>query len=88
MHPFLNVSKLTDEEILSRLSKAYQHMNFQVSVGHNATVQSIKEVIQDLENERNERMNKQMDTEFKKKYPDADAPLEIGKLEEIIRKAL
>jgi len=88
MHPFLNVQKLTDEEIIERLGKAYTYMNAHVALGHNSTVQSIKEVIQDLENERNERMSKHMDQEYKKKYPDANAPLEIGKLEEIIRKSI
>ncbi len=88
MHPFLDVSKLTDEEIIERLGKAYQYMNFQTSVGHTPTVQSIMEVIQDLENERRDRMAKQTETEFKRKYPDADKPLELGKLEEQIRKSI
>lgn len=93
MHPFLNVSKLTDEEIIERLGKAYVYMNYQVSLGHGATVFSIKEVIADLEAERNQRMQKSMDDEYKKKYPDALGPLEVGKvdkidIEEFIRKAI
>lgn len=93
MHPFLDVSKLTDEEIIERLGKAYQYMNYQVSVGHNPTVVSIQEVIQDLENERQQRMMKNQDDEYKKKFPDKDAPLELGKvdkidIEEFIRKAI
>jgi len=93
MHPFLDVSKLTDEEIIERLGKAYQYMNYQVSLGHNATVFSIKEVIQDLEDERNQRMMKNQDDEYKKKFPEKDAPLEVGKIdkidiEEFIRKAI
>ena len=93
MHPFLDVSKLTDEEIIERLGKAYQYMNYQVSVGHNPTVVSIQEVIQDLENERQQRMMKNQDDEYKKKFPDKDAPLELGKvdkidIEEFIRKSI
>lgn len=93
MHPFLNVSKLTDEEIIERLGKAYSYMNYQVSLGHNATVFSIKEVIQDLEDERNMRMMKNQDNEYKKKFPDKEAPLDVGKvdkvdIEEFIRKAI
>ncbi len=88
MHPFLNTSKLTDEEIIEKLGKAYVYMNHQVALGHNPTVQSIKEVIQSLEDERSQRMTKHMDDEYKKKYPDANAPLEIGKLEELIRKSI
>jgi hypothetical protein len=82
MHPFLDVSKLTDEEIIEKLGKAYTYMNYQVAVGHNPTVHSIQEVIQSLENERASRLQKNIETEFSKKYPDADKPLELGKLEE------
>lgn len=82
MHPFLDVSKLTDEEIIERLGRAYTYMNAQVALGHNPTVHSIKEIIQSLEDERQSRMRKTMDEEFKKKYPTANEPIELGKLEE------
>lgn len=88
MHPFLDVTKLTDEEIIDRLGKAYTYMNYQVSLGHNPTVQSIKEIIKTLEDERKDRLNRTMDEEYKKKYPDATAPIDLGKLEENIRKHL
>ena len=93
MHPFLDVTKLTDEEIIERLGRAYTYMNYQVSLGHNATVQSIKEVIQDLEDERNQRMQKNQDEEYKKKFPESLGPLNVGKsdivdVEEFIRKSL
>lgn len=81
MHPFLDVSKLTDEEIIERLGKAYMFMNAQVALGHDPTVRSIKEVIQSLEDERKNRMQRNMDEEYKKKYPDANKPIELGKLE-------
>ena len=82
MHPFLDVGKLTDEEIIERLGKAYLFMNAQVVLGHNPTVLSIKEVIQSLEDERNKRMQKMMDDEFKRKFPKANEPIELGKLED------
>lgn len=82
MHPFLDVSKLTDEEIIERLGKAYTYMNSQVALGHNPTVLSIKEVIQSLEDERKSRMQKNMDQEYSKKYPDSLKPIELGKLED------
>lgn len=93
MHPFLDVKKLSDEDIIEKLGKAYSYMNYQVSLGHTPTVESIKEVIQTLEDERRDRMNKQMDDEFKKKYPDANAPVDVGTvdkidIEEFIRKSL
>jgi hypothetical protein len=93
MHPFLDVRKLSDEEIIERLGKAYQYMHYQSSMGHNPTVVSIKEVIQSLEDERNQRMAKSQDDEYKKKYPDKDAPLDVGNvdkidIEEFIRKSI
>lgn len=82
MHPFLDVGKLTDEEIIERLGKAYTYMNAQVALGHGPTVFSIREIIQDLEDERRHRLEKTMDEEFKKKYPNQSDPIELGKLED------
>ena len=82
MHPFLDVSKLTDEEIIERLGKAYSFMNYQVSLGHTPTVVSIKEVIQSLEDERRQRLVKTMDEEYNRKFPESNKPIELGKLEE------
>ncbi len=81
MHPFLDVSKLTDEEIIDRLGKAYTHMNYQMALGHTPTVRSIKEVIQSLEDERHSRLQKTMAEETKKKYPTIDDAIELGRLE-------
>jgi hypothetical protein len=81
MHPFLDVTKLTDEEIIERLGRAYIHMNNQVALGHTPTVHSIKEVIISLEEERRKRMDKISSDEIKKKYPNMNDPIEIGKLE-------
>jgi len=82
MHPFLDVSKLSDEEIIERLGKAYVYMNAQVALGHNPTVLSIKEIIQSLEDERGQRMHRNMDEEYKRKFPDENKPIELGKLED------
>jgi hypothetical protein len=82
MHPFLDVSKLTDEEIIERLGKAYTFMNAQKALGHTPTVLSIMEVIQSLEDERSKRMANMMTDEFKRKNPKDLDPIELGKLEE------
>lgn len=82
MHPFLDVSKLSDEEIIERLGRAYVHMNAQVALGHTPTVVSIKEVIQALEDERRDRMQKRMDEEFARKFPNDLNTIELGKLED------
>jgi hypothetical protein len=83
MHPFLNVSKLTDEEIIERLGRAYTHLNAQIALGHTPTVVSIKEVIHSLEDERQIRMRNTMDEEFKKKYPKDTDPIEIGNIDPV-----
>jgi len=82
MHPFLDVAKLTDEEIIERLGRAYTFMNMQKTLGHTPAVMSIREVIQSLEDERSKRLGKMMDDEYTRKYPDANKPIELGKLEE------
>ena len=82
MHPFLDVSKLTDEEIIERLGRAYTYMNAQSALGHNPTVHSIRDVIQSLEDERTKRMQNLIDEEQKRKFPNANKPIEIGKVEE------
>jgi hypothetical protein len=82
MHPFLDVSKLTDEELIERLSKAYNHVSYQKSLGHAPAVHSIKEIIKSLEDERHNRMMKNADEEFKKKFPKDLDPINLGSLEE------
>jgi hypothetical protein len=82
MHPFLDVAKLTDEEIIERLGKAYTFMNMQKTLGHAPAVLSINEVIQSLENERHARMQKLMNEEYSRKFPDANKAIELGKLED------
>lgn len=82
MHPFLNDTKLTDEEIIEKLGKAYNFMHQQKALGHTPTVISIQEVIDSLENERQTRMIKSMNDEANKKNPNANKPIELGKLED------
>lgn len=82
MHPFLDVSKLLEEDLIEKLGKAYLYMNAQIALGHTPTVHSIKEIIQSLEDERRVRIERSMDAEYKRKYPKANDPIEIGKLEE------
>ena len=81
MHPFLDLPNMTDDQILSRLGKAYAIMAYQSSLGHVDTVHSIQEVIHALEEERKNRSQKTMTTEYNKKYVNALDPIELGKLE-------
>lgn len=82
MHPFLDVSKLSDEQIIEKLGKAYTFMNMQKELGHNPSVFSIQEVISSLEGERQRRMQSIMDNEYLKKNPNELKSIDLGKLEE------
>lgn len=81
MHPFLDTSKLSDDEIIDRIGKAYNYMHSQASLGHKATADSIKEVIRVLEDEKNSRMEKSSREDAKRKDPGMNKPIELGKLE-------
>ncbi len=81
MHPFLDVKNLSDEDIIDRLGKAYSYLNNQVSLGHTPTVKSIEEIIQALEDERRNRMQRMVDEEYKKKNPDLNKTIDLGGLE-------
>ena len=82
MHPLLDLSKLSDEEILNRISRAHQYLQHQTALGHIPTIESIRSVIHSLEEEKTKRMVNAQAEEFKKKYPTDLNPIELGKLEE------
>lgn len=82
MHPLLDLSTLSDEEITTRIGRAYQYLQHQTGLGHLPTIESIRTVIQSLEEERAKRMTRIHDEEYKKKYPKDLEPIELGKLEE------
>jgi len=81
MNPFLDVSTLTDEQIIEKLGKAYTYLYDQSKLGHNPTVQSIRVIIRALEEEKEKRYQKMMDDEFKRKNPKDLDPIELGKLQ-------
>lgn len=78
-HPFIDLKKLPDEELLDRLKKATSFMNYEISMGRTTTVESIRQVIVALEEERRSRqIDRQMQEMAKSKIPN----IEIGKLED------
>lgn len=83
MHPFLNVGKLTDEQIIERIGRANSYLNMQSSLGHTPTIHSIEEVINSLEEERSLRLRRNTNAEFNRVHPDNLAPIEIGKIEDV-----
>ena len=81
MNPFLNVNALSDEDIIERLGRAYKYLNEQVRLGHTPTVSSIQEIIESLELERATRLQKHVEDETNKKYPDTLKPIDVGGIE-------
>lgn len=78
-HPFIDLKKLPDEELLDRLKKATSFMHYEISMGRTTTVESIRQVIVALEEERRSRqIDRQMQEMAKSKIPN----IEIGKLED------
>jgi hypothetical protein len=80
-HPFYDPSKLTDDEILLKLGKCYNYMAAQERLGHDPTVDSIKQVIESLELEKTTRFQKMVNDETTKLNPTMLAPIELGTLE-------
>lgn len=82
MHPFLDTSKLTDEEILEKLRVAYRVLSHQVAMGHEPTVKSINEIIDALEQEKSLRTEKMaLEQRQKKEQEKGNPTIELGKLE-------
>lgn len=82
MHPFLDTSKLSDEDIIEKLRIANNVLNYQTAMGHEPTVRSIKEVISALEEEKNTRSQKMILDQTQKKESENPGIIEIGKLEQ------
>ena len=80
MHPFIDTASLSDDELVQKLDKAYQHLSAQTRLGHTPTVESIKDVIDALELERQTRVLRAM-TE-KQNKSDKDGPIELGTVDE------
>lgn len=80
MHPFLDMTKLSDDELTERITKAHMYMRMQTGLGHTPAVTSIREVIEGLENERFERMARATAADDAKRNPNKLKPIELGRL--------
>ncbi len=83
MHPFMDTSDLSDDELTKKLDKAYQYLQQQTGLGHTPTVESIKEIIETLELERSTRLLKAMSGD-QKKIDESLKPIDIGTIEDDI----
>jgi len=63
MHPLYDPSTLSDDELQDKLSKANQMLNYQAQFGRQQSMDSIRQVINTLEYERERRMYERQKTE-------------------------
>jgi hypothetical protein len=63
MHPLYDPSTLTDDELQDKLSKANQMLNYQSQFGRQQSMNSIRQVIDTLEYERERRIYVRQKTE-------------------------
>ena len=82
MYPFLELTNLTDEQLLDKISKAQSYLRMQTGLGHVPTVNSISDLITALEIEYRSRQEKIITEASKKKNPDVLKSLNIGYLDE------
>lgn len=75
-HPFLDTSKLTEEEIAEKLQKLFRILSQQDTMGHTAMYQDVLKVIQDLELELQKRASDKLIEEEIKNSKD----LEFGEV--------
>lgn len=81
MHPLINPSSLTDEQIRDKLKKCYEYLQMQESLGHNDTVTSISNIIDILEFERDERLEKELSETFEE--PEDGELVALGEVDEM-----
>jgi len=88
MHPLYDPSSLSDDELQDKLGKSYQMLNYQSQFGRQGTMDSIRQVIDALEYEKEKRFQDRQRAEQerqkqKNKDPKSDT-IELGecKIEE------
>jgi len=80
-NPFLDSKNLTDEQILEKIGKANSYFYEQHKLGHTQTIDSIKSVLQTLQDEKNDRIEKLATEEHKSKNPKDLEPITLGDLD-------
>lgn len=78
-NPFLDTSKLSDDEIFDRIKRATTHLQMQEKLGHTVLVESIKLQLDMLYQEREKRIQDAMHTDWLKQNPNHRDPIELGK---------
>jgi len=81
MHPLIDTSTLTDDQIYEKLSKCHSYLSMQERLGHGPTVETIQQMIYALELEKIKRFDKIMEDDIKKTTPNYMKPIELGELD-------
>jgi len=84
-HPFLDVTKLTDDQLMDRIQKCYKILSGETAMGHASMVDSARLQLETYQFEWNTRMQTAaLDDKFSKgqEKQDKDGPLEFGVVEE------
>lgn len=82
MHPLMDFSGITDEELISRIIKCQSYKSFESKMGRGDTVQSIDQVLMTLMLEYENRKQHSYYTEVNKRGADKSGTLEFGEIEE------
>jgi hypothetical protein len=81
MHPFLDTSTLTDDQIYEKLSKCHSYLSMQQHLGHGPAVETIQQTIYALEQEKIARFDKMLSDDIKKTTPNFMDPINLGTLD-------
>lgn len=84
-HPFLDPSKLTDDQLMDRIQKCHRILGGEMAMGHTSVVDSARAALETYQFEYNERMRtRALEDKFKKdeEKQEKDGPLEFGVVEE------
>lgn len=84
MHPLYDPSSLSDDDIQDKLGKCYQMLNYQSQFGRQATMDSIRQVIDTLEAEKErriyERQKAEQDRQRQKSKEQQSDHIELGEV--------
>lgn len=81
LHPFIDVSKLTDDELISRMSKCQQILYAEMGMGHQSMMDSARMMLESYQMEWDNRMALKRNAEDLEKNP--NGTIEIGTIEDI-----
>jgi len=83
-YPFIDFKKLSDDELMNRITRCSQILGSEMAYGHSSIVHSARNQLQAYQFEWNERMQARARKEYFEKNPRHDKPIEIGVISEVV----